>query len=193
MDSEHSVTHLLRSLKDGDEAAATAIWERFFGKLTDFARRKLGTLPKRVNDEEDLALSAMNALCTGAREGRFRQLGSRDDLWQMLVMITARKASNLHRKQAIRREAGESAFNLRGDADRQFCELLEGRPSENLVESLSLCCEEMLAVLDDKLRQVALLKLAGHTNQEIADIRERSVKSVERYMQMIRAHWANLV
>jgi DNA-binding CsgD family transcriptional regulator len=43
--------------------------------------------------------------------------------------------------------------------------------------------------LDGKLLEVALMKLAGYTNAEIAAKRERSEKTVERYLKMIRARW----
>lgn len=189
MPSDSSITRLISGLKQGDDQAAQAIWERFFQRLTAVARKRLGSLPKRVADEEDLALSALNALCTGAREGRFRQLENRSDLWQILVMITVRKVSNARRKQAIRQERGESALDVTEGEPQFFAELLESAPSDQLVDSMSACCEEMLAMLNEKLREVALLKLAGHTNLEVARLRQRSVKTIERYLKLIRAEW----
>jgi DNA-directed RNA polymerase specialized sigma24 family protein len=186
---EHSVTSWIAQLKDGDDAAAQAIWERFFGRLRDYARGKLGPSARRAQDEEDLALSAMHALCLGAREGRFRQLESRDDLWQILMMLAARKASNTRRRASVRREQGESdlaAANEPLAVDR----LLDGPPSPAAFDALELHCEELLGLLDDKLRQVALLKLGGHTNEEIAALRGRGLSTIERYLQMIRQIWS---
>jgi len=186
--SEQSVTQWIAKLKAGDEVAATAIWERFFCRLRDYARAKLGPLARRAQDEEDLALSAIHALWIGAQEGRFRQLENRDDIWQVLMMIVARKASNVRRRVQVQRERGEADF-AEGD-DWQAAQLFEGELSAELFESLDIHCEELLEKLDDKLRQVALLKLSGHTNQEIAEMRDRGLSTVERYLQLIRQIWS---
>ena len=42
-----------------------------------------------------MALNAFYNLCRGAEGGRFPRLDNREDLWKVLLMITARKASNL--------------------------------------------------------------------------------------------------
>ncbi|MEZ6041778.1 MAG: ECF-type sigma factor [Planctomycetaceae bacterium] len=192
MDPSHSVTRLIAGLKIGDEDSAQALWTRFFDRISQLASRKLSGLPRRVQDEEDLALSALHALCQGAREGRFRQFETRGDLWQILVMITSRKAANLRRKQNVRQERGESALHAAG-ATKSFSlsEVVEGPPSAAMVDELGVCCEELLSLLPEKLQQVAMMKLAGHTNQEIANARGRGLSTIERYLQLIRAHWAN--
>jgi DNA-directed RNA polymerase specialized sigma24 family protein len=63
--------------------------------------------------------------------------------------------------------------------------------TETGIESLGIHCEELLASVDDRLRRVALLKLAGLSNEEIAASVDRSVKSVERYLQQIREAWTD--
>lgn len=187
--SEQSVTQWIARLKTGDDAAAFAIWERFFFRLRDYARGKLGTMSRRAVDEEDVALSAMHALCVGAREGRFRQLDNRDDIWQILMMIAARKASNARRRGHVQKEHGES--DLAATVDLQsVADLFEKEPSADLFDSLNLHCEELLGRLNDKLREVALLRLSGHTNEEIAQLRGRGLSTIERYLQMIRQIWS---
>jgi DNA-binding NarL/FixJ family response regulator len=57
---------------------------------------------------------------------------------------------------------------------------------------LAIECEELLALLDDRLREVAILRLHGYTNQEIAEQLGRSVKSVERYLKLIRVEWMDV-
>ncbi len=103
---ENSVTSWITLLKSGDHDAAKLIWDRFFQRLSDFARAKLGVVSRRAQDEEDLAVSAIHTLCLGAREQRFRQFENRDDLCQLLTMIVARKASNVRRRLEGRREIG---------------------------------------------------------------------------------------
>ena len=93
-DEGHSITGWLGELREGDQAAAQPLWERYFAKLVVVARSKLKRLrPTGADeDEEDAALSAFNSFCDGAARGKFPQLADRDDLWRLLVVITARKA-----------------------------------------------------------------------------------------------------
>jgi len=189
--SEQSVTRWIAGLKAGDEIAAAAIWERFFFRLRDYARGKLGPTARRAVDEEDLALSAIYALCIGAQDGRFPQLANRNDIWQILVMIAARKASNARRRGHVRREVSESDAEIH--ADLMGVTELANENSAELFDSLNIHCEELLARLDDRLRHVALLKLSGYTNEEIAGLRNRGLSTIERYLQLIRSIWSESV
>ncbi len=189
-ESGHSITTQIAKLKDGDEQAAQRIWEVFFARVRGLAAKKLGGASRRVADEEDVAISAIHAMYEGARDGRFDRLENRDDLWQILCMITARKAALHWRKQKSRKEVGESVIAQRNpDGDLGIDQIVAGRPDENFLEALDGKGDELLGMLDDRLREVALMKLQGHTNQEIGDKLGRSVKSVERYLAAIRQSW----
>src|SRR6516165_4658105 len=95
MSSSGDVTLWFRRLESGDRAAVQQLWESYYRGLVRLARKKLGGLPRRSADEEDVALSAFDSFCRGAEQGRFPLLEDRDDLWQLLVMITTRKAIDL--------------------------------------------------------------------------------------------------
>jgi len=62
---DESVTGWIDQLKIGDERAAQEVWNRYFDKLVRLARKRLAAVPKRVADEEDVALSAFNSFCVG--------------------------------------------------------------------------------------------------------------------------------
>jgi len=189
-DSNHSITLQIARLKDGDEAAAQAIWEVFFARVRGLAAKKLTGAAQRVSDEEDVAISAIHALYTGARDGRFDRLENRDDLWQILCMLTARKAALHWRRQKSRKELGESVITQRTpDGQLGIDQVIAGRPDQHFMETLTSASEDLLAMLDDRLREVAVMKLEGHTNQEIGDKLQRSVKSIERYLATIRQTW----
>src|SRR5262245_56875046 len=93
--SEASVTIWLDKLRVGDSLAAQKLWQGYFHRLVGLARAKLRSLPRRSADEEDVALSAFDSFCRGVEVGRFPKLDDRDDLWQVLFMITERKAMDL--------------------------------------------------------------------------------------------------
>ena len=89
---DESVSQWIDGLKAGDEAAAAKLWQRYFRRLVGLARKKLGDSPRRVADEEDVAISAFQSFCQRAKEDRFPDLLDRDDLWHLIVRITERKA-----------------------------------------------------------------------------------------------------
>ena len=90
--ADASVTMWLHQLRDGDSLAAQKLWESYYCRLVRLARSKLRAMPRRSADEEDIALSAFDSFFRGVEAGRFPQLNDRDDLWQVLFMITERKA-----------------------------------------------------------------------------------------------------
>src|SRR5262249_35153126 len=90
-----SVTLWLEQLKRGNPAAAQPLWDAYFARLVALARARLRAAPRAAADEEDVALSAFDSFCRGAEAGRFPRLDDRDDLWQVLFVITTRKAIGL--------------------------------------------------------------------------------------------------
>src|SRR5688572_2016982 len=76
----------------GDADVAQRLWQRYFQRLVDLARKKLQGNRPRSADEEDIALSAFHRFCRAAEQRRFPDLSDRKDLWNILVVLTARKA-----------------------------------------------------------------------------------------------------
>src|SRR5436305_7825765 len=113
---EGSVTRWIGGLKAGDQEAARLLWRRYFEGLVRLARRRLEGSRRAAacEDEEDAALSAFHSLCTGAAGGRFDRLQDRDDLWKLLVVITARKAIDQVERQRRQRRGGGRVV---GEAD----------------------------------------------------------------------------
>src|ERR1700751_2807968 len=102
MNTGNSVTQWISALKQGDESAAAELWGAYYRRLVGLARARLRDTPRRIADEEDVALNAFDSFCRGARAGRFPRLDDRPVLWQILVLITVRKAINLSNYEARR-------------------------------------------------------------------------------------------
>jgi len=201
MDEDDPVTRWIEGLKAGDEAAVADLWNRYFEQLVRLARQKLGSTPRRVADEEDVAVSVFRCLCTGAQHGRLAEISDRGDLWRVLVTMTMRKTIDQQRRLAGKKRGaghvrGESVF-MRKSGD-------EGTPgiqqfSDDLPTPLMLTIIEeegqrLLAALEDpKLRQIALWKLESYTNDEIADKLQLTTRSVERKLQRIREIWSEVL
>ena len=183
MDVDESVSVWLVGVKDGKETAVQKVWERYFEKLVHLAHRNLQALPRRAVDEEDVALSAFESFLTRAQAGQFPHLEDRDDLWKLLMTITIRKAAAVRRKERIRQPTDES----QGLLDR----LPSKEPSPEIAALVSEQFTHLLTVLNDEtLRSIALQKLDGRTNREIATSLDRTLSFVERKLRLIRSIWS---
>jgi DNA-directed RNA polymerase specialized sigma24 family protein len=191
-----SVSGWIDLLKAGDSDAAQPLWERYFHRLVALARSKLPEMHRRAADEEDVALSAFDSFCRGAEAGRFPQLADRNDLWRLLFTLTARKAFDQMRDEnRLKRGGGavlgQSALAACGGADGGDFEWFVGR--EPSPESAAMVAEEcrrlLMGLKSDELRSIAVWKMEGFTNEEIAVKLSCATTTVERKLQRFRAHW----
>lgn len=196
MAEDTDITLWLNQLAQGDELAAQRIWEHYFQRLCLLARRKLGDAPRRMADEEDVVLSAFNSFCQAAAIGRFPQLNDRHDLWQVLVMITVRKAISQFRHEHYQKRGGgvvrgESVFLGAGSTSdvQGIGKVLGDEPTPEFAAAVSEQCSRLLGLLDESLRTVALWKLEGYTNEEIATKLNCVTTTVERKLARIRKAW----
>lgn len=187
MPSEGSVTHWLGRLRAGDQAAAQPLWERYFQQLVGQARARLRGAPRRVADEEDVALAAFDSFCRGAEHGRFPRLSDREDLWKLLVVITARKASHLLRDQQRQKRGGTAP------AEVDLEQVVGQEPSPEFAAQVAEETQRLLGLLDetgdDELRQVAMLKMESYTVEEIAVRLSCAPRTVARKLALIRKLW----
>jgi DNA-directed RNA polymerase specialized sigma24 family protein len=197
--ADQSVTVWLGQLQARDSAAAQQLWQRYLERLLRLAGRKLGDLPRRVADEEDVVLSAFNDFLRGVEEERFARLDDREDLWQVLVMLTERKAIGLRRRvQAEKRGGGQVRGEsvLEGDfamssAAPGIGQLAGCEPTPQFAAQVQEEYGHLFGLLaDDTLRQIARGKLEGYTNAELAARLKLSLRAVERKLQLIRRQWS---
>jgi DNA-directed RNA polymerase specialized sigma24 family protein len=191
LSSDGSVTRLIGLLKEGDRAAAQPLWEVYFHRLVGLARARLAGSPSGASDGEDVALSAFDSFYRRAERGQFPRLEDRDDLWQLLFVLTVRKAVNLVRHRGRASRGGGRVRNL-SDLDGADVDLvLAAGPSPALAAEMTDECRRLLAALpDETLRSVALWKMEGYTNTEIAARLDCVEKTVERKVRAIRALWS---
>jgi DNA-directed RNA polymerase specialized sigma24 family protein len=195
MKDEGSVTICLRRLRDGDQAALEKLWDGYFGRLVGLARQRLRGAPLQAADEEDVALDAFDSFQRAAQRGRFARLENRNDLWQVLELLTKRKASNLARNaRAGKRGAGRvvsaSALDEEG---RAFAELIGREPTPAFACEMADEYRRLLDMLPAELGRVAEWRLEGHSNAEIAKKLGRKVSTAERKVARIRGIWENEV
>jgi DNA-directed RNA polymerase specialized sigma24 family protein len=187
-----SVTRWIPGLRRGDRGAVQALWERYFGPLARIAEARLHGAPRRAGDGEDAAVEVLLGFCRDVqKEGHFPDLSGRDNLMRLLVRFTVCRALDFRTREERRRRSvrGDSALREAG---------FEPHPGREPPPELQAQVADLLDKLpNEELREVARLRMEGHTNAEIAAKRCCCVSTVELKLARIRgylkADWANLI
>lgn len=195
MPGDEMVTQWLRQLEAGDEDAARQLWQRYYHELVELARARLGAMPRRVIDEEDVAVSVLRCLYEGATSGKFASVVNRQELWQLLATITIRKVIDQKRlltqqKRGGGRVRGDSVLEENGAELAGFDRFCDNAATP---EVLAIAAEEYQRLMglldDDRLREIAQFKLEGYRNEEIGQRLGLACRSIERKLQRIRQVW----
>ena len=202
MGAQGSVTRLIIDLRSDEpavrEVAARLVWGRYFKELLTLARNHLSARIRCREDEEDVLQSMYKSFCIRQRRGDF-DLANRDELWNLLVRITLRKARNTanrhHQgKRDVRRDDAEAAVDRPGDdASGTILDQIDSDgPTPAEAALLNEALERRFEMLKDPgLRQIALWKLEGYTNAKIAERLQCTLRTVERKLERIRAYWGS--
>ncbi len=203
--SSGSVTTWIELLKSGDQKAAGQLWDRYFQRLLELARRKIRDLPRRATDEEDVALSVFHAVYQAASKNRLPNLVNRDDLWMTLVVITAGKAVDARRREYRLKRGGRplsassEVASGHGPNEPERAEMTPADVLDDLLghepdPAFATMVEEEFQLLlrrlgDPALEQIAVCKLHGYTNLEIAEQLNCNERTVKRRLALIRKIW----
>ena len=162
MSATGSVVSWLVRLREGDAGAAQHLWEQYFARMVGLARKRLRGARRREADEEDVALSAFDSFCRGVEGGRFPQLKDRDGLWALL-------------------EAAEG-----GGIEA----VVGNEPTPEFAAQVAEEYQRLISQLgDEQQRAIAVWKMEGHTNEEIAARLGIALATVERRLRLIRKTW----
>jgi RNA polymerase sigma factor (sigma-70 family) len=177
----HSVTRLIHAVQEDRASAVGPLLAVYFDRLVQLARRRLQNLPGMANDDEDLALRSFYSVFRRVRDPqRPLRLAGRDDLWRLLVTRTISRAIDLIR----RHRPGE----VPGEYDTE--QLLTREPTPEDAATAADECRRLLDMLQEpELRQIALWKVEGHTNEEIAARLDCVPRTIERKVRRIRTLW----
>jgi DNA-directed RNA polymerase specialized sigma24 family protein len=183
-----SVTCYLDQCKAGDPGAVGPLWERYFPRLAALGEQLIRGQPwAACFDGEDAALSAFDNFWQAASGGRYPELANRNELWALLTTILRHKVRD-RAKQACR-DRRDVRRHQTGSPDLN--RVLDPEPSPDLATLLEEECRRLLDRLgDDRLRQVALLKVKGHADQEVAAALGCGLRTVERKLERIRLIWS---
>jgi DNA-directed RNA polymerase specialized sigma24 family protein len=194
---EDDIESWIAQLRARNPDAAQRLWERYFRQLVALARARLGAAPRRAADEEDIALDAFMSFCRGVEESRFPHINDRADLWQLLVLLTARKAAAYIRRESQAKRGGGKVL---GEADLEaeggsvgggLEQVLAREPTPEFAAQVAEEYRRLINVLgDEQLRTIALLRLEGRTIEEIATKVGCAMATVARRLNRIRHIWS---
>lgn len=197
MSGQGSVTQLIDRIRDGERSqsddAAADLWRRYFPALLAVAADHLSPRVRQRVDGEDVLQEAYQTFFRRHANKEF-DLSGRDELWALLVQITKNKA----RKAVSREQAGKRDVRRnQPDPDEDRPGWLGDQavaPAPSPAEAVAVA-EELARLLDrlgPQLREIAALKLYGHTHEEIADRLGCVVRTVERKVERIRSVWEHV-
>ena len=178
---------LLDRVRQGDEQAATDLFDRYVERLIGLAQRRLSGKLRRRIDAEDVVQSVYRSFFSNAQDGRYA-LHQSGDLWRLLAAVTINKVRNQarHGKAAKRSvEAEQSAIggdSMMGISPEAVCR--DPSPAE-----LGALLEEIEAEMSDLSRlkrEIVELRLQGRSNEEIAQQACCTERTVQRTLRQLK-------
>lgn len=179
---EPSDQALLERFRQGDGAAATALYQRYAGRLRVVTEaRRDRDLAARI-DADDILQSAFRSFFRRATEGAYHVTPG-EELWTLLVSITLNKlrsAGEYHRaqKRDTRMTNGTETL-LYAAADVRTHDA-------SAVTELRWLIAEVIAPLPAAQQRMIHLRLEGYEVAEIAQATGRSKRTVERVLHDFR-------
>lgn len=195
-EGEGSVTRWIGDVKEGDRDAMERLWSRYFQRLAVLAPAVEGVSSCRGGGQRGRrGPEHLNSLWDRISAGQLPEVRGRDELWRLLVVITARKVLGRIRLESRQKRGGgrvvdEAALAADCDDADALAQFVGAEPTPEFVVMVAEETARRLGSLPDPmLRQVAVLRMEGHSNQEIAAKLACVVRTVERKLDVIRSLW----
>lgn len=191
---ENSITpktdgSLLRRFQEGEQDAATALYVRYARRLQALAKKQTGKNLSPRFDPEDVVQSVFRTFFRRASEGCY-EVPVGEELWQLLLVLALNKIRTLavyHRAQ--KRDAGRTV------GTEKVAEVATEVSGEDSVayETMRMMIDELVAKLPPPQDQIVQLRIEGHEISEIAQLTNRSKRTVERVLQRFRQRLTSLI
>ncbi len=183
MAESHRDRSYIELWRQGDEAAAQKLFDRYVSKVVQLARRHLSRPMARRVDAEDIAQSVFRTFFQRARKGQFH-VEEPEDLCKLLARITVRKT---FRQVAFHKRAKRDAGVEAGDNQELLMNRLASGPTPEEAVTFVEHLENFLGKLRPGDRQILELRMEGHNNLEIAEKLGISDRKIRRLMERVRS------
>ncbi len=175
------------AVRDGDEQAASLLYERYARRVFGLVRSQLGAKLGKVTEPEDIVQSVFKSVFRGMQSGNY-DAPPGSTLWNLLAVIAVRKLTNQANHHTRKRRDVSRNVSL-GAAE----ENLAGAIDQASIEFLGICIRESLEQLRSVDRDILTLRIAGHSVEEIHRKVGRSRRTIERSLQRSREVLAGLL
>ena len=204
-EESEKLQHLLRAASSGDSVAYDELWGMFYPKLKAAVRHKVASMPRLANDASDLTSEALQSFFRRAFVDQEFDLNCPNSVWQLLKLITMRHVNDvLKGLKAAKRgggvvpvsleslgksfRPGDAGSDSNNDLGAMVPDVKQSEPSDE-IEWSDLLDRLLAAIEDTTARQILLLRLEHHSNSEIADRLQISIRTVQRHLKVIAGLW----
>jgi RNA polymerase sigma-70 factor, ECF subfamily len=187
MSQDPSFDELMVRLRQGDQDAATEIFNRFTRQLITLARSRLDHILRQKLDPEDVLQSVYRSFFDRHSQGQY-DFQNWDTLWGILTLITIRKCGHrlAYYRAACRDIQREVADPLAPDITGTGWDAVAREPTPSEAAQLTETIEQLMAGLTDRERDMVSLRLQGYTAPEISTQVGRTERTVQRVLQRVK-------
>ena len=182
--ADRSDESLLRECRNGDEDAATSLYNRYASRLRSLAGLHCKPPYTGRFDADDVVQSVFRAFFTGVQNNTYH-VPANGELWALLTVLALNKIRNLVEfHSAGKRTIHQTTSSTNLDA------ILTN--DESAATFLRITLDEQLVRLPESNRSIIRLRLIGNEIGEIAEQAGRSRRTVERVLQDFRKRLAEI-
>ena len=177
----HTITDLLPLLRNKDNDAATAIYERFIARVIAIVHNKV-SFRKDAAFSEEIAHEVLTELILRAdsnHSNSWPRLDNRQDVLQIIVRKVGDNLADRARAVAAKKRGGGATVS----ALEAYCGSLETADNTSIKEEY----ERVLSLAPSEVhRKLINLMLQGHTLNECAAALDINVRTVQRKLEDLR-------
>jgi len=174
---------LIAAYRQGDEAAASELFERYYCRLLELIRRQFGWKLRHVEGSMDVAQSVLRSFFSQIRQNRV-QIAPDDSLWPLLATIAINKVRNRGKFWHRDKRNPDREIALAAGSDP-----LEQGPSPDDAAAIKELIDRLLEPFSERRRQIIQLILEGCPVGQIA----KEVGSTERTVYNTRRAAAKIL
>lgn len=171
----------------GDQDAAQLIFSRYFGRMSQLARKRMSQKIQSRCDAQDVAQAALSTFFELAQKKRYAM--ERDsDLWRLLAAITINKANQqIQFHRAAKRSVDKETNGRKSPGGPSPLDTPSQEASVEKNLAITDEVESLLHILKPVEWHVLQLRLQDLSSTEIASVLHCSPRTVRRMFEQIQA------
>lgn len=176
---------LVEAVRDGDESASTELYQRYARRVVGLVDSQMSDWLRGVTEAEDIAQSVFRSIFRGVQGGDY-EAPPGNTLWSLIAVIAVRKTRRRATHHLAKRRDSKRSVAL------EPTDAVSSADGEEFA-SMTLDLRDALASLSEGDQETLALRIQGNTVEEIAETLNRSGRTIERRLQRIREHLADIL